>query len=231
MKEASWRKPQEFSKSENYSLYIDKLEPKKIQIEKQKAVENFFKKNNLKGMHYMVYGMYKAYCLIDPGEYDLVIRYRFDIRLGYIQNLTKQILNNNLDNKVLMAPHNWCSALGAWFDGILISSTSNYEKIITELYKNMDDMINEIEKCEVILPELIISNQIRECNLSIIAIKSKAELIRANNYAEQKFHFFISPFLHRFISHLRYIFFRMPTRPFKKNSFSYKMWKQNLWGS
>ena len=127
-----------------------------------------------------------------------------------------------------MLPHNWGSAIGAWSDVLIVSDPRNYKTFLLSLIKNINITIREIEKYEIVIPELLITESIEKSNFTIKPLKCNAELIRIGNISEQKFQYFINPFVHKLRSHLIYLFSRMPVKPFRSESLSYKMWKKNL---
>lgn len=231
----TWRKPQVFKTGFDFMHLIKSLEPKSLIIDNQNNAIEFYKKNSkdfhidtITGSHYMVYGMFKSFLLIPPEEYDLIIRYRFDIRILDVKELVKCISKSNLDNKVLMSPHNWASALGAWFDGILIGTPKNYRNILEDVINNLDSDIKKITEYEKLIPELLICQKIEKLGLDIKEIPNLIELVREGNKVEQKFGYIMPPFIHKIRSHLKYLLFRMPVKPLAKNSFSYSLWKKNI---
>lgn len=199
----TWRQP-EFSNVNNLdrNSIINTFKPNGLLIEDQSCVDlfEFYKRDidctkpDFSGAHFMIYGMHKVYELFKFESekkglmYDAVIRLRFDLKIENINSFVKDLSKLSENNcKVLMLSHNWASALGAYFDGLILATVKDYSSIMSALphyfelnYQIINDRVRYI-------PELIISECILRNDIEIEDCSFQLSLVRKNEIIEQTF--------------------------------------------
>jgi hypothetical protein len=202
MSSATWREPEKYALPLcNERQLRDAINPIKVKIEvaDPRLVGGIYKdhKNHvtgIKGAHYMIYGMAKCFELFEEYagkngvKYDAVIRYRFDIKLfeyEFIKDACKRV--SNRDNLVLMAPHNWASAVGAYFDGCIVASPKCYKSLLNRILDELNGSISKMISVEPFICEMLLCSIARRNRFELDNLLSKIEIIRANGLAEQEF--------------------------------------------
>jgi hypothetical protein len=203
MASATWRQPERYlyDESVNKSI-VELLQPKADLIEssemvRARAFSEIYKNHqikNLSGSHFMIYGIWKLFKMVaeysheQNAEYDVIIRYRFDLFcpdprkiLEDINGLTREI------ECVKMPEHNWAKEAGLYFDGVLISDFKTYSKIVESLPSYFHDKYLQLFDNEKSFPELLIVECITSMGVKIKSSVSEFHLIRKNGFREQTF--------------------------------------------
>ncbi len=202
MKSATWRAPENHQSTVfDENRIRELLNPIFITIEADDpiSVSNLFKASirsdqNLKGAHYMLYGMAKCfsgfaeYSKISGVVYDAVVRYRFDIQsLDYeiIRDACRVVAKNS--NLIFMAPHNWAMAVGAHFDGCIVASPRAYNLILNHILREFNEHLSRLLAEELFICEMIVGNIIRNNKIAVQNLSANIKIVRSNGAAEQEF--------------------------------------------
>jgi hypothetical protein len=199
----TWRQPEEYCnktlKKEDLLVLFD---PQKIKIEAcdlniQLLAKDLFKANphrGFSGAHYMIYGMWMCYkmfkdhCREKLINYDVVIRYRFDLACFDLDAIIRDVHSIGIgDDSVIMPTHNWANSLGVYFDGLIIASEKQYDKIMASLPKGFGDLFLHLSKDDVLFAELMIADVFDAVGTRVRPSKSSFGLIRKNGSVEQRF--------------------------------------------
>lgn len=238
MNSSTWREP-DLSYKEGFEIILlQKLNPVKILIEQQSPsmlklfksqdYQNVFHNDNsMSGSHYMLYGMKKVFELMEQYEnenkinYEIIIRYRYDLICTKINSLNNDI-NNVKSGMVVMADHNWANALGAKFDGVIISQKKNYDFFLKDIFYRYNNIYKISTKIGGLLPELIIT-KIIGTRTNVINSCSVFSIIRNNNLIEQVFKEKRKGYKKTIGSSVGYLNFIL------KNNESYKSFNNYIW--
>ncbi len=147
-----------------------------------------------RGCHFMLYGMSRALDALDEHEratgqrYDTVIRYRFDLDCPDPAALARDLARVRAgEADVLLARHNWASAFGARFDGVVLARAQAYRAFVAALPGSFLEESERIGAGETLMPELLISRLLegdgRRCGL----LQASFGLVRTDGRTEQVF--------------------------------------------
>ncbi len=199
MSTRTWRVPDPNNKYFSDEELISALEPKSYLIESAipEKVARVFKgssgANPLSGAHHMIYGMLSCFNLLEKyaeaenKKYDVCIRFRFDVICEEI-NLLLRDCRNALENNIIVMPqHNWASALGCHFDGVIIAQPMPYGASLNLLAQEFNAYVENLKIGERFMPELIICHIIRKRVCAIKYSLSSFGIIRSGNIREQHF--------------------------------------------
>lgn len=145
------------------------------------------------GSCFMVYGMSRAlacltaYELAHGVQYDVLLRYRFDLLAQQVTRL-QPALASARQGTVLMAEHNWLSCAGVWFDGVWLAAAADYRRIMQALDRHYArDYAQGLASGVAPLPEQLISRIIQAEQLTIKPLAARFGLVRANGVVEQHY--------------------------------------------
>lgn len=204
MKEPTWRAPDDYGEVTGASALVNRgIEPRVLAREASnpEVVAELFRAHGadlsvtaVKGCHYMLYGMWKVFDLMEKYSeqhqisYARIVRYRFDLRCEQLDALDTDLslAANNLD--ALLAPsHNWARALGASFDGVIIAARSAYGRFMQTLLSEFDHRHRKMLQGERFIPELLIFESARAVGLNIVPASGEYSIVRAGGRVEQSF--------------------------------------------
>jgi hypothetical protein len=203
MEKPSWRMPEKYGFGELTSELIEStLAPRMCLVEDSKWVEVnvlpsvYGNKENITyfGSHFMVYAMWRcfkmchAYSFSKGISYDVIIRYRYDLRCLDPKEILLDVLEVFKDKNVVKMPaHNWAQSVGAFFDGVIVAEYKMYLKIISNLPIEFDKMVRNVTSPAMVFPELFIVKSIEINGASVKVSGSTIQIIRQNGKSEQVF--------------------------------------------
>ena len=204
MKASTWREPDNYGEvADVTALLRHGIQPKLIVREDSnpEAVVRLFRLHGvdldvsaIKGCHYMLYGMWKSFELLERYAqqnkifYSTVVRYRFDLSCADFDALVADLnFANNNPNALLAPSHNWARALGASFDGVIIAGVFAYDRFMRGLLSNFHSHHLQLLQGERFIPELLIFESAREIGLDIVPAAGEYSIVRAGGRAEQTF--------------------------------------------
>jgi len=206
--EGTWRVQDQYTEVLNQKwTYIEEtLMPKAWCIENEHHVSQGFAplladRTRLRATQFMVHGIKRVFDVLHDytaqtqQAYDIVVRYRFDIRCEDIAAMVADI--QQLRPACLLAPdHNWAGTIGACSDICFAAHNSDYAQFVQRLSLEITGRINAVVSPEKIIPELLITDIMRSTGLPIQAFHTEFSLIRKGGLVEQVF-----PFRHGFHMH------------------------------
>jgi len=206
MSSSTWRKPDAYKESSGITPgeIIKLLEPSSLMIENEEdAPDTFFEllkieseSNSTKpypGCYYMLYGMnkvfqiYKDYCETKKKNYDVVVRYRFDISCNNFSSFEEDLNSAFTSGALIMPDHNLYSCLGATFDGVIFANPKLYASAISAINSGFHGQYIEMKASGKVVPEAIITNLIRDAKLTIKSCQTSFSLVRNYGKVEQEF--------------------------------------------
>ena len=121
-------------------------------------------------------------------NYDVIIRYRFDLFCPDPKKILEDINDVVGDNGCVKMPeHNWAKEADLYFDGVLIAGFKTYSAIIDSLPFCFHDRFTLLSENEKLFPELLIVDSIASMGFKIKPSVSEFHLIRKNGFCEQMF--------------------------------------------
>ena len=204
MKAPTWRAPENYGEVVGLNALVRHgIQPKLTVREDSnpEAVVQLFRLygvdlgvSAIKGCHYMLYGMWKAFELMERYaqqhviNYSTVVRYRFDLSCADFDALRADLNFARKNPQVLLAPsHNWASALGASFDGVIIAGGPAYTRLMRTLLSSFHSHHQQLLQRERFIPELLIFESAREIGLDVVPASGEYSIVRAGGRAEQSF--------------------------------------------
>ncbi len=244
MKAPTWRAPENYGEVAGVNALLRQgIQPKltvREDSDPEAVVQHFrlygvdIAVSAIKGCHYMLYGMLKAFELMERYakqhaiNYSTVVRYRFDLCCADFDALGAD-LNFARDNpQVLLAPsHNWARALGASFDGVIIAGGPAYARFMRALLSSFHSHHQQLLQRERFIPELLIFESAREIGLDIVPASGEYSIVRAGGKAEQFFHHNVPSLMQRLKeSAAAYVVIR-ETGAAWKDSYLYSRWEKH----
>ncbi len=214
MEAPTWRAPEDHGEVAGvYALLRHGIQPKVIVREgsNPEAVVQLFRLHGadlavstIKGCHYMLYGMWKAFELLERYaqqhqiNYSTIIRYRFDLRCADLDALAADLKVARNNPQVLLAPsHNWARALGASFDGVIIAARPTYAMFMRALLGGFHSHHLQLLQRERYIPELLIFESARDIGLDIVPASGEYSIVRAHGRIEQSFRYNVPSLMQR----------------------------------
>jgi hypothetical protein len=203
MTSPTWRQPEKYVDEESVNRSISRLlQPKGVLVESSEMVSatglsHIYKNHlakNLSGAHFMIYGIWRLFRMVvehsaeQNTNYDVIIRYRFDLFCPDPKKILEDINDVVSDSGCVKMPeHNWAKEADLYFDGVLIAGFKTYSTIIDSLPFCFHDRFLHLVENEKLFPELLIIDSITSMGIMIKPSVSEFHLIRKNGLCEQKF--------------------------------------------
>lgn len=203
MQEKTWRSPEVYSPVLCSKGALNAaLNPAAIVIEDSCSISvgsifgNIDNRSQVKltGAHFMIYGMAKVFQLCEEYsrsrsiKFDVVIRYRFDLLCLDPQKVLNDCMRvAQFDERLLMASHNWATAVGSFFDGYIVSTQNSYLRFINSCLSQFNWHFQRLTLGEPFIAELIICNVARGAGITICKAHAELQIIRSDGNPEQLF--------------------------------------------